>query len=178
MIGLRLVAEHPDRFARVVVTNTGLPTGDQPMGDAFLSWQRFSQESPDFPVGTIVNAACTTVLDTAVMAAYDAPFPDDRYKTGPRAFPLLVPMRPDDPASSANRAAWEVLARWDRPLLTAFSDGDPITRGSNRLFESKVPGAHGQPHTIIKGAGHFLQEDKGPELAEAIVMFVASTPAE
>jgi haloalkane dehalogenase len=176
LIGLRLATENPDRFARIVVANTGLPTGDRSPTDAFLAWQRFSQETEEFPVGPIVNGGCTTDLSPAVIAAYDAPFPDDTYKAGARIFPTLVPTSPDDPAADANRAAWQVLERWDKPLLTAFSDSDPITRGGARPFEKLVPGAQGRPHATIAGAGHFLQEDKGPELAGVIVDLVEATP--
>jgi len=172
LIGLRLVGEHPDRFARVVAANTFLPTGDRPAGDAFLAWQRFSQETPEFPVGRIVNGGCVSDLPDDVVAAYDAPFPDDRYKAGARQFPMLVPTRPDDPASAANRAAWEVLRTFDRPFLTAFSDQDAITRGGDAAFQRDVPGCSGQPHTTIAGAGHFLQEDRGEELARVIVAWL------
>ncbi|HEU4759775.1 MAG TPA: haloalkane dehalogenase [Dehalococcoidia bacterium] len=176
LIGLRLAAEHPDRFDRIVAANTGLPTGDGPISEAFLRWQRFSQESPQFPVGQIVNGGCQTDLPPAVVAAYDAPFPDDSYKAGARQFPVLVPTRPDDPASAANRRAWDILRRWNKPFLTAFSDSDPITRGGERVFQEMVPGARGQPHTTIAGAGHFLQEDKGPELAAVVADFIAGNP--
>jgi haloalkane dehalogenase len=176
LVGLRIAAENPDRFARIVVANTGLPTGDRPPTDAFLAWQRFSQEAEEFPVGGIVNGGCTSSLTPEVIAGYDAPFPDDSYKAGARVFPTLVPTSPDDPASDANRAAWTVLEHWDKPLLTAFSDGDPITRGGAHPFESRVPGAQGRPHATITGAGHFLQEDRGPELAAVIVDFVKATP--
>lgn len=175
LIGLRLVAEHPDRFARVVVANTFLPTGDQPPNEAFLRWQRFATESPRFDVGRVVAGAVTTPLPPEVVAAYDAPFPDDRYTAGARAFPALVPTRPDDPAAAANRAAWEVLGRFEKPFLTAFSDGDPITAGADRYFQRAVPGARGLPHTTLRG-GHFLQEDSGPELARVVVELVAATP--
>lgn len=176
LIGLRVAAEHPERFSRFVAANTFLPTGDQPPGEAFLRWQRFSQEAPELPVGRIVNGGCVSELPPEVMAAYDAPFPDERYKAGARAFPLLVPTRPDDPASEPNRRAWQVLERWEKPFLTAFSDSDPITRGGDAIFQQRVPGARGQPHTTITGAGHFLQEDKGEELARVIVEFVRATP--
>jgi len=177
LIGLRVAAEHEERFARIVAANTFLPTGDNPPGEAFLRWQKFSQEAPELPVGRIVNGGCVTDLPAEVIAAYDAPFPEERYKAGARAFPALVPTRPDDPASAANRRAWEVLRRWEKPFLTAFSDSDPITRGGDRAFQSLVPGARGQPHTTIAGAGHFLQEDKGEELAAVVVDFVARTGA-
>jgi len=172
LVGLRLVGEHPDRFARVVAANTFLPTGDTPPGDAFLAWQRFSQTVEDFPVGFIVNSGCTTDLADDVVAAYDAPFPDEQYKAGARQFPMLVPTSPDDPAAAANRAAWEVLRAFDRPFLTAFSDEDAITRGGDRVFQRDVPGCAGQPHTTIIGGGHFLQEDRGEELARVVAAFV------
>jgi haloalkane dehalogenase len=172
LIGLRLVAEHPDRFARVVAANTFLPTGDREPGAAFLAWQKFSQETPTFPVGRIVAGGCTSDLDPAVVAAYDAPFPDESYKEGARQFPVLVPTRPDDPASDANRRAWESLARFDKPFLCAFSDNDPITAGADRHLRQLVPGAEAQPHTTIEGAGHFLQEDRGEELARVVIDFV------
>jgi haloalkane dehalogenase len=172
LVGLRLVGEHPDRFARVVAANTFLPTGDTPPGDAFLAWQRFSQTVDDFPVGFIVNSGCTTDLADDVVAAYDAPFPDEQYKAGARQFPMLVPTSPDDPAAAANRAAWEVLRTFDRPFLTAFSDEDAITRGGDRVFQRDVPGCAGQPHTTITGGGHFLQEDRGEELARVVAAFV------
>jgi haloalkane dehalogenase len=175
LIGLRLVAEHPDRFARVVVANTGLPTGDSPMSDAFLAWQRFAQTAPQFEVGRIISNGTVGELRPGVVAAYDAPFPDDSYKAGARAFPALVPTRPDDPASDANRAAWEALAKWPKPFLTAFSDGDPITGGGDRVFRKLVPGADGMPHTTLQGGGHFLQEDVGPDLARLVVDLVAAT---
>jgi haloalkane dehalogenase len=176
LIGLRLVAEHPDSFARVVTANTFLPTGDRPGNEAFMAWQKFSQEVPEFPVGTIVNGGCASTLSPAVVAGYDAPFPDESYKEGARQFPLLVPIRPDDPESANNRAAWEVLGTWTKPWLCAFSDSDPITAGADRAILATVPGTKDMPHTTITGAAHFLQEDKGPELAAAIIGFVAATP--
>ena len=176
LIGLRLVAEHPDRFARVVVANTGLPTGDTPMSEAFLAWQHHAATAPTLDVGRIVAAGTVRGLPPEVVAAYDAPFPDEASKTGARVFPALVPTAPDDPASAANRAAWEVLSRWERPFLTAFSDSDPITGGGDRVFQRLVPGARGMPHTTLRGGGHFLQEDVGPELGRVVAAFVAATP--
>ncbi len=175
LIGLRLVAENPAHFARIVAANTGLPTGDAPMSDAFLAWQAYSQQTPEFKAGNIVSGGCASRLTEAVIAGYDAPFPEDAYKAGARIFPTLVPTRPDDPAAAANRKAWEALARWEKPLLTAFSDGDAITGGGERVFQKVVPGAAGQPHVTIAGGGHFLQEDKGPELAAVIIDFVKRT---
>jgi haloalkane dehalogenase len=175
LIGLRLVAEHPARFARVVAANTFLPTGDRPLGPAFDAWRRYSQETPEFNVGNIVAGGCATTLPPEVVAAYDAPFPDDRYKAGARQFPTLVPSSPDDPAAAPNRRAWEFLRRWERPFLTAFSDSDPITRGADRLLQEMIPGARSQPHTTIVGGGHFLQEDRGAELAGVTIDFIART---
>ncbi len=153
LLGLRLVGEHPDRFARVVAANTGLPTGDQPMSEAFLAWQRFAATAERFDVGRIVSNGTSTDLAPEVVAAYDAPFPDDSYKAGARVFPSLVPTTPDDPASAANRAAWETLARFDSPFFTAFSDSDPITGGGDRVFHKLVPGARGLDHVTLAGGG-------------------------
>jgi haloalkane dehalogenase len=175
LIGLRVATELEPRFARIVVANTGLPTGEQRVPDAFRAWQKFSQETEVFAVGSIVAGGCATPLAPEVIAAYDAPFPDERYKAGARQFPVLVPTSPDDPAAPANRRAWEVLARWEKPLLTAFSDADPITRGGHKKFQELVPGARGRPHVTIAGAGHFLQEDKGEELARVVVDFVRAS---
>ena len=173
LIGLRLVADQPDRYARVAIGNTGLPTGEGG-SEAFMAWQKFSQESPAFPIGRLVNGACTTDLPDEVIAAYDAPFPDDSYKAGARIFPSLVPTTADDPEVSANKAAWKVLERFEKPFLVTFSDLDPVTRGGETPFLARVPGARGQPHTTIEGAGHFLQEDQGPVLAALLVDFMAS----
>jgi len=176
LIGLRLVAEHPDRFRRVVAANTGLPTGDTDMGEAFLAWQRFSQETPELPVGRIIAGGCADQPSDDVVAAYDAPFPDETYKEGARQFPVLVPTRPDDPAAPANRRAWEALAAFTKPFLCAYSDGDPITRGADQLFLARVPGAKDQNHPTIRGGGHFLQEDRGTELAKVVAEFIAANP--
>ena len=174
LIGLRLVGEHPDRFARVVAANTFLPTGDTSPGEAFFNWQRFSQEVEVFPTGFIVNSGCVTDLKPEVQAAYDAPYPEESFKAGARAFPMLVPSSPDDPAHDANVAAWVGLAAFSRPFLTAFGDRDPITNGSDRVLQDRIAGAQGQPHTTIVGAGHFLQEDRGEDLARVVAAFVKS----
>ena len=175
LVGLRLVAAEPERFARVVVANTGLPTGERRPTDAFLAWQKFALETTEFPVGRIISGGCANRLDDAVIAAYDAPFPDDSFKAAVRTLPSLVPTSADDPAHDANTKAWEVLRRFDRPFLCAFSDGDAITKGGERAFIGQVPGAEGQPHTTIEGGGHFLQEDKGEELGRVIADFIASS---
>lgn len=174
LVGLRLVAAAPERFARVAIGNTGLPTGHGKPSEAFLAWQRFSQETESFPVGAIIDGGCVTDLAPEVIAGYDAPFPDDSYKAGARIFPTLVPTSTDDPASADNQAAWEVLSRFEKPFLCAFSDKDPITAGGAKPFMEKVPGVAGQPHTTVEGGGHFLQEDCGSELARVLVDFVAA----
>jgi haloalkane dehalogenase len=175
LIGLRLVGEHPERFARVAIGNGGLPTGDERPNEAFRAWQEYSQTVPDLHVGGIVSGGCVNRLSPEVVAAYDAPFPDDTFKEGARQFPLLVPTSPEDPAHDANVAAWEVLARFEKPFLCCFSDSDPITKGADRKFLSTVPGTKGQAHVTIEGGGHFLQEEKGPELASVLNAFMASS---
>jgi haloalkane dehalogenase len=175
LIGLRLVAEHPERFARVVLANGGLPTGDQPLTRGFKAWLFFSQKVPRLPIGRILQQGTKTKLPKEVITAYQAPFPDDSYKAGARIFPALVPLTPDDPATEANRRAWKSLLRFEKPFLTAFSDSDPITRGGDAPFQERVPGARSQPHTTIQGAGHFLQEDKGRELARVVLDFMDRT---
>jgi haloalkane dehalogenase len=169
LIGLRLVAENPDRFARVIIGNTGLPTGDHAPSPAFLAWQKFSQTSPAFDIGFLIDTATITELSSDEVAAYDAPFPDDSFKAGARIFPTLVPTSPDDPAASANRAAWEVFMQWDKPLICCFSDSDPVTAGGDAPFRTLVPGAQGQPHVTIERAHHFFQEDAAPQLAQIII---------
>jgi haloalkane dehalogenase len=175
LIGLRLVAEHGARFDRVVAANTFLPTGDQDPGPAFRKWQAWSQAAPSFEAGRIVARTCKTEVPPEVQRAYDAPFPDESFQAGARQFPLLVPTRPDDPASAPNRAAWMALRRWRKPFLTAFSDSDPITRGGDEILRSLIPGCAGQPHTTIAGASHFLQEDSGEALAEVVAAFMERT---
>lgn len=172
LIGLRIAAENGQRFDRIVLANGGLPTGEGKMPRAFRVWRAFARFSPWFPIGRIVQSGTVSALPPDVVAAYDAPFPDSSYKAGARAFPRLVPTTPDDPAASANRAAWEVFRNWHKPFLTAFSNRDPITRGLDKAFVERIPGAKGQPHTTIRNAGHFLQEEKGPELAKVIIDFL------
>ena len=175
LIGLRIAAEHPDRFSRIVASNTFLPTGDEKIPSAFKLWLKFSQSTPFFPVGKLVSKGCATRLPKEVIRAYDAPFPDKSFKAAALAFPALVPITPDNPASEANRAAWRVLEKWEKPFLTAFGDKDPITRGADVVMRRKIPGAKGQPHVTLKNAGHFIQEDKGEELAGVLVDFMANS---
>ena len=176
LIGLRLAAAMPERFDRIVLANGGLPTGTSPVPRAFRIWRAFSRYSPWFPIGRIVRAGCANGLSDAEVAAYDAPFPSRRHRIAARLFPSFVPTRPDDPERAANERAWKVFERWGKPFLTLFSNRDPVTRGGQKIWQQRVPGAQGQPHTIIRGGGHFLQEDKGPEVAAAIVAFMQARP--
>lgn len=172
LIGLRLVAEQPERFARIIAANTFLPTGDHPPSEAFLNWRNFSQTSENFRISSIVNSGCVKELTADVRKAYDAPFPEESLKAGARMFPLLVPIQPDDPEASQNREAWQVLRQWKKPFLTAFSDNDPITRGGDRVFQKLIPGCQGLPHVTVTNAGHFLQEDNPEQLIGIIREFM------
>jgi haloalkane dehalogenase len=171
LIGLRLVAEHPDRFARVVAANTGLPTGDQPMPDVWLRFREVVRTAPELNVSRLVQSGCQTTLSPEVLNAYTAPFPDADYMAAVRAMPNLVPAEPDDPASAANRAAWAALSQWTKPFLVAFSDRDPITGAMGPVLKRVIPGAAGLTHPVLEGAGHFLQEDAGAELGRVIADF-------
>jgi haloalkane dehalogenase len=172
LIGLRLVAENEDRFARVVAANTGLPTGDFDMPQIWWEFRKAVQNAPVLDVGRLVAAGCVAGLSDEARAVYDAPFPDESYKAGPRAMPTLVPTRPDDPAAEANRAAWERLTAWNKPFLVAFSDGDPITGAMAPILKKLVPGAAGLEHPVVTGAGHFLQEDAGDRLGKIVAEFI------
>ncbi|MCW2599231.1 MAG: haloalkane dehalogenase [Frankiales bacterium] len=169
LLGIRLAAEHPSRFARIAAANTGLPDGRRKLPQAWWKFRDFVARTEDLPIGFLVSAAVVDPMPAEVAAAYEAPFPDPSYKHGARAFPDLIPQDPDNPATPANQRAWEVMERWDKPFLCAFSDSDPITAGGERMLIGKIPGAAGQPHTTIEGAGHFLQEDRGPELATVVL---------
>jgi haloalkane dehalogenase len=171
LIGLRLVAAHPALFAGVVIGNTGLPTGTG-LTEGFQAWLTFSQSVPQMPIGFIVNGGTGRDLSPEEVAAYDAPFPDESYKEGARQFPKLVPVTPEHRSVAENIAAWKVLEQFDKPFLTAFSDGDAVTKGGEAMFQARVPGAKGQPHTILHG-GHFLQEDSPHEIAALIDGMIA-----
>lgn len=176
LLGLRLVAEHSDLFARVLAANTMLPTGDHAASEAFLNWQTFSQEVEEFPVAGIIKGGTVTPLSPEVLAAYNAPFPDETYKAGVRQFPLLVPTSPDNPASEANRVAWQTLQKFAKPFITAFSDSDPVTSGGDKIMQKLIPGCQGQAHTTVEQGGHFLQEDQGKQIAEVLITFMHANP--
>ncbi len=176
LIGLRLATENENRFARIVAGNTFLPTGTEgTMPLAFLDWRNFSQAVKRLPVGRVIKNGCASELPPEVVRAYDAPFPGEEYKAGARQFPVLVPTTPDDPARAANERAWEVLRRWEKPFLCAWGQADPIMAGADLIFRRRVPGAKNQPHARLEDAGHFLQEDKGAELARIVVDFIERT---
>jgi haloalkane dehalogenase len=176
LIGLRLVTHSPQRFDRVCLANGGLPTGAHgPVPKAFKLWRAFARYSPWFPIGRIVASGCAQPLNPDEIAAYNAPFPNSRYKVAARLFPRFVPTDPSDPERARNEAAWEILKQWKKPFLTRFSSRDPVTRGGDKIFLKLVPGTANQPHALTRGAGHFLQEDKGPELAQALHEWISAT---
>ena len=172
LIGLRMVAEMPERFARIALSNGGLPTGKEKIPKAFHIWRAFAMYSPWFPIGKIVRFGCAQGLSDEAVAAYDAPYPNSRYKVGARVFPTLVPIHPSDPAREANERAWDMYKAWTKPFITLFATRDPVTKGGERMWQKLVPGAANQNHTKIRGAGHFVQEDKGEEVAQALVAFI------
>lgn len=175
LLGLRLVAANPERFARIVVGNSMLPTGEMKTPLVFNIWRTFAKYTPWFPVAKILQLGTRRTLNERELSAYDAPFPNKKYKAGVKAFPLLVPMDFDDPENINNRQAWKVLENWQKPFLTSFSSGDPIMRGGDRVFQKRVPGTQGQKHTTLRG-GHFLQEDSGPEFGQVINQFISDNP--
>lgn len=170
LIGLRIITEMENRFSMVIASNTALPTGDMPLSETFLKWRKYSQYSPRFDIGKVVEMGSVQSLSEEVLAAYNAPFPSEEYKAGARIFPTLVPVDHDNPESAKNLEAWEKLKHWNKPFLTIFGGKDDIMAGAEKLFQKLIPGTKGQPHKIID-AGHFIQEDKGEELAGLILEF-------
>lgn len=173
LLGLRLVAENPDKFAGVVAGNTFLPVGTGKVSDAFAKWQVFAQTVPVFPAGGIIRGGTVQPLDAGAEEAYNAPYPDESFKAGARIFPALVPTSPEMDGVADNVKAWKVLSEFDKPFLTCFSDQDPVTGGLDKEFHKRVPGCSGQGHVTLEGGGHFLQEDLSDELSEIIINFCA-----
>ncbi len=174
LIGLRLVATEDQRFSRVITANTFLPTGEHPPSEAFVAWRNYSQEVHSFPVAQIIQGGSTRTLNEAEQSAYDAPFPNESYKSGARQFPILVPTEPDDPEALINKELWQQLDVYNKPWLTLFSDKDPVTAGGDHFFQARVPGCQNQPHKVMRGGGHFLQEDCSEELCAAIIDFMTA----
>ena len=176
LLGLTIATQLPERFARLVIMNTGLPTGMFPMPEAFMQWRAAAERfGTKLPIGRVIQGGTVTEVPKEVLAAYEAPFPDERYKAGAAVFPLLIPLKPEDPGAAEMSRAQRQLTRWIKPALVMFSDGDPITRGGDALFRRAIPGAKDQPEIIIEGAGHFLQEDKGEKIAGHILEFLERT---
>lgn len=175
LLGLPLAMDHGDRFARIVIMNTGLPQGES-LGPGFMAWRNAAEKMDDMPVGMVIQGATVSDLPDDVVAAYDAPFPDKSYKAGAHEFPMLVPITPDDPATPHMKRALEALMKWDKPALVMFSDSDPVTAGADKFMRHVIPTAKAEPEIVIEKGGHFLQEDKGEEIADHINAFIARRP--
>jgi len=172
LIGLRVAAERPEVFSRLVIANTVLPDGS-PMSDGFMAWQRASQAMAFMDCGALLQRATQArELTEAEMDAYRAPFPEETYMAGARQFPLLVPTTPDDPAVPANQAAWKVLEEWTKPVLTLWAPGDQVLGMYQASFVERIPGARGQPHRTFVPSGHFIQDDCGPDVVAAMVAWM------
>jgi len=178
LIGLAAVAHMPEYFARLIIMNTFLPTGKSKPSEAFLAWRSYVENHPDLQIGRSIlgGMAHPENITKEVVAAYEAPFPNIKYKAGAAMWPLLVPISPDNPASAEMQHAREILSKWDKPALVMFSDKDPITGGGDKFFRSLIPTAKDQSEIVIKDAGHFLQEEKGGEISQHILDFIKRMP--
>jgi len=170
LIGLRIITEMENRFSMVIASNTTLPTGNMPLTESFEKWRAYSQHSQNFNIGKVIDMGTVKPLSKAVLDAYNAPFPSEEYKAGARIFPSLVPFEHDNPESIKNIEAWEKLKLWNKPFLTIFGDKDDIMFGAEKMLQKLIPGTKGQRHSMLN-AGHFIQEEKGEELAESIIEF-------
>lgn len=170
--GLRIAADNPEFFNRIILSNTLFPMGPQERSDEFVKWAEKIVKQPVFPIGDMVSQGVVNELSSEVVAAYDAPFPDENFKAGPRSFPMIMPIAADRPGVSENRAAWQKLAKWEKPLLTLFSKRAAETEVPPFKIQTHIPGAKGQPHALLADAGFFIAEDKSEELADRIIDFV------
>ena len=170
LLGLRLITEMNERFSMVVASNTMLPTGEYPAPESFLKWRAYSQHSPGFDIGKVIDMGTVKSLSNEVLTAYNAPFPSEEYKAGARIFPILVPIEQGDPEAIKNREIWKQLIQWKKPFLTIFGAKDDIMKGAEKIFQKLIPGTKDQNHTILN-AGHFIQEEKGEELAQLLTEF-------
>ncbi len=176
LLGLPIATELPDRFARLVIMNTGLPTGEEKPTPGFMAWRNAAEKMTDMDVGRVIQSGCVSKLTPEILAGYNAPFPDLSYKSGAHKFPLLVPISTDSEASPTMRRARDEMKKWTKPTLIMFSDKDPVTAGGDKGFRKNIPSAIEESEIVIRDAGHFLQEDKGEEIADQITQFLDRTP--
>jgi haloalkane dehalogenase len=178
IIGLRVATEMDERVKRLVIMNTGLPTGDVPATEGFMKWRAYALRTPDLPIGQIVrrSAARPDLITDETVSAYDAPFPDASYKAGAQMFPQLVPIEYEQAGAREMRETRDALSRWQKPALVLFSDGDPVTAGGDRFFRKLIPSAKREPEITIHEAGHFLQEERGEEIARHVQSFIERRP--
>ncbi|PWI47219.1 haloalkane dehalogenase [Candidatus Heimdallarchaeota archaeon B3_Heim] len=176
LIGLPFAANNPEKIKNLVIMNTGLPSGRSKPTEAFMQWREFVENNPDLPIGMVIELGLANKENIApeILKAYEAPFPEEKYKVGARAWPLLVPISPDNPVATIMLETREKLKKWNKPALVMFSDKDPITRGADKFFRKLIPTARDNPEIVIRNAGHFLQEEKGEEIADHIINFLNS----
>lgn len=174
-IGLYLVSQYPDRFDRLIFSNSGMPAGEG--GNRWLRiWLFMMKVLPSFPWRyAFKRAILAPTFNQQEFAAYRAPFPSLAFQAGILSFPQLIAIFPDNPGVELNRQAWKRLEQFYKPVLTLFGNMDPVTRGGQKIIQRRIPGAKGQPHRLIDGAGHFCQEDKPEALVEGICEFLAAT---
>ncbi len=172
--GLRIAAEHPEYFGRIVLTNTQLPKGDTQGAEWFINWRTQQFSLPKFPQGEMVNEGVTRKLAPEIIAAFDAPYPDESFKAAPRRFPMILPITPDDPAAPANQAAWQTLGKWEKPVLTLFTSSFAGTAMGPESIQDHLPGARGQAHALLDNTSFYAVEDAPVEIARHIIQFAGS----